>query len=176
MFFSKKKKGSQKRFVIYISKLAKYRNLLDYIESSGIKECYFFFESTRNEMEQLANAKGLSLEFHDARSEKKLRNKILCLEAHPLYSITQKFVDQFGEGTEVEFWMGMDESVFKLFGTDRTISLMERMGIDENEAIEHKMIVKSIERAQQKLDENTQTHQDVRTSVEEWESANGINS
>jgi preprotein translocase subunit SecA len=42
----------------------------------------------------------------------------------------------------------------RLFGSDRITSVMERIGIQEGEVIQHPMITKSVERAQKKVEEN----------------------
>jgi preprotein translocase subunit SecA len=42
----------------------------------------------------------------------------------------------------------------RLFGSDRIVRLMDRMGIEEGEVIQHSMITSSIERAQRKVEEN----------------------
>ncbi len=42
----------------------------------------------------------------------------------------------------------------RLFGSERIASLMDRMGLEEGEVIQHSMISKSIERAQKKVEEN----------------------
>ena len=42
----------------------------------------------------------------------------------------------------------------RLFGSDRIAKLMDRMGMEEGEVIQHSMITSSIERAQKKVEEN----------------------
>src|SRR4051812_22620373 len=42
----------------------------------------------------------------------------------------------------------------RLFGSERIAKLMDRMGIEEGEVIQHSMITSSIERAQRKVEEN----------------------
>ncbi len=42
----------------------------------------------------------------------------------------------------------------RLFGSDRIARMMDRLGIEEGEVIQHSMITKSIERAQKKVEEN----------------------
>ena len=42
----------------------------------------------------------------------------------------------------------------RLFGSDRIASIMERMGLKEGEVIQHRMITRSVERAQRKVEEN----------------------
>src|SRR3546814_19044297 len=42
----------------------------------------------------------------------------------------------------------------RLFTSDRVYNLMDRMGLKEDEVIQHSMITRSIERAQRKVEEN----------------------
>ena len=42
----------------------------------------------------------------------------------------------------------------RLFGSERIAKLMDRMGLEEGEVIQHSMVSKSIERAQKKVEEN----------------------
>jgi preprotein translocase subunit SecA len=48
----------------------------------------------------------------------------------------------------------MEDDLMRMFGSDRLAGLMDRMGFQEGEMIEHKMISDSIERAQKKVEEN----------------------
>jgi preprotein translocase subunit SecA len=42
----------------------------------------------------------------------------------------------------------------RMFGSDRIAKVMDRMGMEEGEVIQHSMITNSIERAQRKVEEN----------------------
>jgi preprotein translocase subunit SecA len=50
--------------------------------------------------------------------------------------------------------VSLEDNLMRLFGSDRIASLMDRMGLQEGEVIQHSMISKSIERAQKKVEEN----------------------
>jgi len=52
------------------------------------------------------------------------------------------------------FFVSLEDNLMRLFGSDRIIRLMDRMGIEEGEVIQHSMITNSIERAQKKVEEN----------------------
>ncbi|MDB5271907.1 MAG: secA, partial [Chitinophagaceae bacterium] len=45
-------------------------------------------------------------------------------------------------------------NLMRLFGSERIVKLMDRMGLDEGEVIQHSMITNSIERAQKRVEEN----------------------
>ena len=52
------------------------------------------------------------------------------------------------------FFVSLEDDLMRLFGSERISKVMDRMGFQEGEMIEHSMISKSIERAQKKVEEN----------------------
>ncbi len=52
------------------------------------------------------------------------------------------------------FFVSLEDNLLRLFGSDRISKVMDKMGFEEGEMIEHPMISKSIERAQKKVEEN----------------------
>jgi preprotein translocase subunit SecA len=59
-----------------------------------------------------------------------------------------------GDPGSSQFFVSLDDNLMRLFGSDRIARLMDRMGLEEGEVIQHSMISKSIERAQKKVEEN----------------------
>jgi preprotein translocase subunit SecA len=59
-----------------------------------------------------------------------------------------------GDPGSSQFFVSLEDNLMRLFGSDRIARLMDRMGIEEGEVIQHSMISKSIERAQKKVEEN----------------------
>ncbi|MDY6371500.1 MAG: preprotein translocase subunit SecA [Bacteroidales bacterium] len=52
------------------------------------------------------------------------------------------------------FFISLEDDLMRLFGSERIASVMDRMGLEEGEVIQHSMITKQIERAQKKVEEN----------------------
>ena len=52
------------------------------------------------------------------------------------------------------FYVSLEDDLMRLFGSERISKVMDRLGFQEGEMIEHQMISKSIERAQKKVEEN----------------------
>lgn len=52
------------------------------------------------------------------------------------------------------FFVSLEDQLMRLFAKDRLASMMDRLGFEEDEMIEHSMISKSIENAQKKVEEN----------------------
>ncbi len=59
-----------------------------------------------------------------------------------------------GDPGSSQFYVSLEDNLMRLFGSDRIAKLMDRMGLEEGEVIQHSMISKSIERAQKKVEEN----------------------
>jgi len=53
-----------------------------------------------------------------------------------------------------QFYISLEDKLMRLFQSERIAKLMDRMGHEEGEVIQHSMVSKSIERAQKKVEEN----------------------
>ncbi len=52
------------------------------------------------------------------------------------------------------FFVSLEDDLMRIFGSERIASVMDRMGLQEGEVIQHSMITKQIEKAQKKVEEN----------------------
>ncbi len=59
-----------------------------------------------------------------------------------------------GDPGSSQFYVSLEDNLMRLFGSERIASIMDRLGLEEGEVIQHSMISKSIERAQKKVEEN----------------------
>lgn len=59
-----------------------------------------------------------------------------------------------GDPGSSQFYVSLEDNLMRLFGSDRIAKLMDRMGLEEGEVIQHSMMTRSIERAQKKVEEN----------------------
>ncbi len=59
-----------------------------------------------------------------------------------------------GDPGTSQFYVSLEDNLMRLFGSDRMAKIMDRMGLEEGEVIQHSMMTKSIERAQKKVEEN----------------------
>ncbi|MBK9191774.1 MAG: preprotein translocase subunit SecA [Crocinitomicaceae bacterium] len=59
-----------------------------------------------------------------------------------------------GDPGSSQFFVSLEDNLMRRFGSDRIAKIMDRMGYKEGEVIQHRMITKSIERAQKKVEEN----------------------
>jgi preprotein translocase subunit SecA len=59
-----------------------------------------------------------------------------------------------GDPGTSQFYVSLEDNLMRLFGSERIAKMMDRMGLEDGEVIQHSMITKSIERAQRKVEEN----------------------
>ena len=57
-----------------------------------------------------------------------------------------------GDPGESRFYIGLDDDLMRLFGSERVQGLLEKLGLDDETPIEHRMLNKSIENAQKKVE------------------------
>jgi len=59
-----------------------------------------------------------------------------------------------GDPGSSQFFVSLEDNLMRLFGSERVAKVMDRMGLEDGEVIQHSMMTKSIERAQKKVEEN----------------------
>ncbi|MCW5908241.1 MAG: preprotein translocase subunit SecA [Chitinophagales bacterium] len=59
-----------------------------------------------------------------------------------------------GDPGTSQFFVSLEDDLMRLFGSERIVKVMDKMGYEEGEVIQHSMMTKSIERAQKKVEEN----------------------
>lgn len=193
--FSKKTKKPKVRFIAYKSRVLKYKNVLLSFKEPSLHTSVllvYFFDQTRDEVIQLCGAMELELSeqpekladpgyvlmsAHDLKnSNLNIVDQVIALEAHPLASVNALVSDPFEESNlkEIIFYVGMDESIISIFGGERITNILGKLGLEEDEPLEHPMITKSVIRGQERLESKIDFPKDIRTSQEAWEEANVI--
>ncbi|MDO5654547.1 MAG: preprotein translocase subunit SecA [Flavobacteriaceae bacterium] len=59
-----------------------------------------------------------------------------------------------GDPGSSQFFVSLEDSLMRLFGSEKISKLMDRMGHKDGDVLQHSMVSKSIERAQKKVEEN----------------------
>jgi preprotein translocase subunit SecA len=57
-----------------------------------------------------------------------------------------------GDPGSSRFYLALEDDLLRIFGSDRIAPLMEKLGMQEGEAIEHKLVTRAIENAQKKVE------------------------
>jgi preprotein translocase subunit SecA len=57
-----------------------------------------------------------------------------------------------GDPGSSRFYLSLEDDLMRIFASDKVSSLMRKLGMEEGEAIEHKLVTRSIENAQKKVE------------------------
>ena len=67
-----------------------------------------------------------------------------------------------GDPGESRFYLSLEDDIMRLFGSERVMGMMEKLGVDEDTPIEQKMLTNAIENAQRQVESrNLQTRKNV---------------
>jgi len=109
-----------------------------------------FREQCRKEREKVTDLGGLKIigtERHEARRiDNQLRGRS----------------GRQGDPGSSRFYLSLEDDLLRLFGSDRIQGLMEKLGMEEGESIEHPLLTKAIASAQKKVEE---MHFDIRKQL-----------
>lgn len=90
---------------------------------------------------------------------------ILGTERHESRRIDNQLRGRSGRQGDIgksKFFISLDDDLMRIFGSDKLGTMLERMGLTEDEAIVHPWISKSLERAQQKVEN---MHYEMRKNI-----------
>ncbi|MCT4613949.1 MAG: preprotein translocase subunit SecA [Marinifilaceae bacterium] len=82
---------------------------------------------------------------------------IIGTERHDSRRVDRQLRGRAGRQGDVgssQFFVSLEDDLMRLFSSDRIVKIMDRMGLEDGEVIQHSMVTKSIERAQKKVEEN----------------------
>jgi preprotein translocase subunit SecA len=71
-----------------------------------------------------------------------------------------------GDPGSSRFYLALEDDLLRIFGSDRIAGLMQRLGMEEDVPIEHRMVSRAIENAQKKVEEH---NFDMRKHVLEYD-------
>ncbi|MCR4946366.1 MAG: preprotein translocase subunit SecA [Lachnospiraceae bacterium] len=83
--------------------------------------------------------------------------KIIGTERHESRRIDNQLRGRAGRQGDVgesKFYISLEDNLMRLFGSERLINVFNSLGVPEGEEIQHKMLSKSIENAQKKIESN----------------------
>ncbi len=83
--------------------------------------------------------------------------KIIGTERHESRRIDNQLrgrAGRQGDAGESAFYISLEDDLMRIFGSERIQGLMDKLGLEEDEAIDHKMVSKAIENAQKKVEGN----------------------
>jgi len=156
-FFRKKSEGPQVTDAVFISTAAKYQVMLDEWKKNKSIIYIFWFEDSLNEASSYfstATTEEVVLLLARETTFHQLSGKISVFAEHyPLETKEQDYYQKMNLKS-VKVYSALNEPLYKHFGAEKIIDIMRKLGMKEDEAIEHSMISSSIKKAQKKIEQN----------------------
>ncbi|WP_316803072.1 hypothetical protein [Pedobacter nototheniae] len=173
--FSKKNKGIKVVDKIWISDEAKFGACLEFNRSNPNVTFVAWFEETRSKLQAYFHENNLEEKVYlaDYLNTAQANKELVFVEHHPLASEEQRKATEFGKD-EITVLSSLSEPIFQLFGGGRIVDLMRKMGVKEDEMIEHTMISNSIKSAQEKIASKTLISGSARSQAD-WLLNAGLN-
>jgi preprotein translocase subunit SecA len=107
---------------------------------------------------QKANEKALSIV--QKEKEKVVQSgglHVLGTERHEARRIDNQLrgrAGRQGDPGSSRFYLSLEDDLLRIFGSERISSIMDRLGIEEDQPIEHNLVTKAIENAQKRVEAN----------------------
>ncbi len=167
--FSKKEKPVPVTDLIWLNDTGKKAGLLQLLKQKHAAVLCTWFADTATAFESFLSDKEpghtiyLQRELHTSITNGK---EVIFLEHYPLFKKEQELFRSLNAAA-ITVLSSLEDPLLIQFGGEKISTLMRTLGVDEAEAISHKMITSSLVNAQQKLDEKITTEL-LASSAEEW--------
>ena len=112
------------------------------IESHGMQRMVRYDKGIEDEKQKVVEAGGL---------------KIIGTERHESRRIDNQLrgrAGRQGDPGESRFYISLEDDLMRIFGSEKIQGVIDKLGLQEDEAIESKMVTKAIENAQKKVEGN----------------------
>jgi preprotein translocase subunit SecA len=94
----------------------------------------------------------------------------IVAEHHPLHECDEallSFMSNLPCRSRIRFHSALDEPLLRMFGAERVLDIVKRLGLDERQYISHPLISSAIEKAQKRIKDKATGNQRV-DSIDEW--------
>ncbi len=168
-FFKKKEAGPKVTDVVFAKKQGKWNALVNAAKQHPNTVFVAWFDESMEALQQYFQQQNITAEVSSYRQLHSglIGNRpVIFIEHHPLKAKEQQAFSSMNENS-ISVYSSLDEAFFRHFGGDKITALLDKLGLQDNEAISHSMITKSIANAQEKLAEKVTIEQSA-GSMEEW--------
>jgi len=125
----------------------------------SVQEAESFFATLTNEPITILTAR-------EAATPQLAGKTPVFAEHYPLRSKEKELYAKLGLST-VYVFSSLREPLFQKFGGDKIVELMQKLGMKDDEIIEHKMISKAVQQAQEKIEKKI-TFEQGASSQADW--------
>lgn len=157
--------------LVWVTEEAKQQGFVNLLRQHPDAVVLVWFDQTAETFQEiLLREQLLEVSIQTARmtsSEEVEGKTVIFLEHYPLLS-REITLTKSWKPAQALFLTALDEPLFSRFGGERLAALVQQLGLEEAENLEHPMITKSIARAQHKLDEKLKGGDILAESQEEW--------
>lgn len=176
-WFGKKEKRLARRSkdLVWISSEAKWQALPGLVKQKEPVWIYGWYAETMEKARNVLKAAGIhkSVSYGADFSPAAIANcTVIVLEHYPLPHKEEALLSDTGPA-EILVLSALDEPLLKHFGGERLALLVQKLGLEPTEFLEHSMISGSLVRAQQKISEKVIADFSAQ-SQEEWFRYSGV--
>ena len=170
-FFNWFKKKIPIKDIVWINHAAKLEGVSAYVLNNKNIVLIAWFEDSFNEFHAFIHERhGMTtVPLYMARNVTSFitqDKKIVFVEHYPLREKEDALIQNW-KAKEIVVMSALDDPLFTQFGGDNIRMLMQKMGLKENESVEHTLINRSIANAQRKLGKKLTVEHSAR-SMKEW--------
>jgi hypothetical protein len=158
---------------VWISKEAKWKACAAMAQLNPLSVFIAWFEGTAKELEGILGSSQQIL-LAERVDVLKIADKMVVFAEHYPLPRREEMLFETLKLKEIPIVSSLDEPLFMKFSGERTIELMRKLGMNEDEPIGHSMITASIRNAQKKLEKQVITECKA-TSAAEWFALNAPN-
>ncbi len=168
--FRKKDASAAVTDKVVISESAKWNALFGAWDKNKNSVLVFWFDESLRQAEDYFRNKTSEpvtmLMAREALAPHRAGSDLLFAEHYPLRSKEEELYRALGL-ENVTVYSSLREPLFRQFGGEKIIQLMQQLGMKEDEVIGHSMISKAIRQAQEKIEQKTRIDLSAR-SQEDW--------
>lgn len=168
--FGKKKETTKVSDVVFMHSTAKWHACLLAFQSNAATVFVTWFEETQQQLQEYFNAQNAAnptvILYREAAAHFINNNPVIFAEHYPLREKEEALYTSL-KLEDVKVFSSLEDALFQYFGGTKIIELMQKMGLQENEPVQHSMISMALKNAQEKIAKKVSLEQSAR-SQEEW--------
>jgi len=153
--FRKKESLVKVKDIIWVSSEAKWKAVIELWKKSENTVFVFWFDESLQRASEILSQQitgninlvtAKEIHYHDVTNK-----PVVFAEHYPLKKKEEELFQSL-HLEEVKILSALDEPLFKRFGSDKILKLIQQMGMDEKQSIENILITKAILNAQEKME------------------------
>jgi hypothetical protein len=167
-FFSSKPRGPVAKDLVWINTAAKQEGFKSILQKHPDAIVAAWFNDTIQSFQEYLHKEKLNTTIRPARQivSPQVENKtVILLEHYPLHDKEEQLWQSW-KSSSLYILNSLDEPLFAAFGGERIVDIMRKMGMQENESVEHALISKSLRNAQEKIRKKVVTEHSANSSAE----------